>query len=467
MISPARSSLCPTEETLAQFLEGNLGGEQLANIEGHLDACATCVRVAAVAAGSRPRTSPPPSAPFPPAGTRIGRYILRRLVGEGAMGRVYVAHDPMLDREVALKVLNADADDPGLEARLVREAKALGRLAPHPEVITVFDAGRDGGAMYIAMEFVEGGTLRQWSASGPRSWRAVVALFLRAGSGLAHAHAAGLVHRDFKPDNVLVGSDGRIRVTDFGLARPGHGATTPAEPMAGGDAAPSTFDATLTRTGALVGTPAYMAPEQFAGRLADARSDIFSFCVTFYEALYGERPFSARTLRELAEATASGRISSPPAGRSVPPRLRRALLVGLRARPESRYASMSELLAAISLVARAPRAPYVVLVSLLVLGPAVMATPFLSRRLGGVAPSPQTDVSEIHAEVEVPVRPGSFQPPVTELPQRRVTAAPDARPSPRPAARDLRHLAAPVRAPSARPEVAFVALGANKAPIIR
>jgi serine/threonine protein kinase len=315
------------------------------------------------------------------------------------MARVYAAHDPTLDREVALKVLHtAAASNPGLQGRLVREAKVLGRLRPHPEVITVFDAAMEGGQIYIAMELVEGGTLRHWCAEKTRSWREIVAVFLRAGSGLAHAHTAGLVHRDFKPDNVLVGTDGRIRVTDFGLARPSY---------EGEDAVPNTLSGmavlggTLTQTGTLLGTPAYMAPEQLAGRPADVRSDVYSFCVSFYEALYGERPFNGRTLRDLAAVTAEGRVRRPPPGRVVPSRVRRALLVGLRPEPDARYASMSELLAAMRAAARTPRAHYVVTGLILAATVLAASTPFaLGRIRGSYAHGDQPSVPATEAAPE-------------------------------------------------------------------
>jgi serine/threonine protein kinase len=255
----------------------------------------------------------------------------------------------------------------------------------------------EGGHLYIAMELVEGGTLRHWCAEKTRSWREIVAVFLRAGSGLAHAHAAGLVHRDFKPDNVLVGTDGRIRVTDFGLARPSY---------EGEDVVPNTLSGmavlggTLTQTGTLLGTPAYMSPEQLAGRPADVRSDIYSFCVSFYEALYGERPFSGRTLRDLAAVTAEGRVGRPPPGRVVPSRIRRALLVGLRPEPDARYASMNELLAAMRAALRTPRAHYVVAGLVLVATALAASTPFAFDRIRGSAT--HTDQPPVRATEAAP-----------------------------------------------------------------
>jgi hypothetical protein len=268
------------------------------------------------------------------------------------MGTVYAAHDPALDRRVALKLIRAAATGPELEARLLREAKAMARLS-HPEVISVFDAGRDGDRLFIAMELIDGGTLRQWLVARPRTWREIIAVFVRAGRGLAQAHASGLVHRDFKPDNVLISHDGKVRVTDFGLARdleeaplPGAGEEPDRPAFAG--------DPYLTQTGALLGTPAYMAPEQLAGAKADARSDLFAYCVALYEALYGERPFDGKTLIEQRDAKREGKVRPPRADRKIPARVGRVVLAGLRARPEERYGSMDALLDALERAARPP-----------------------------------------------------------------------------------------------------------------
>jgi serine/threonine protein kinase len=206
-------------------------------------------------------------------------------IGAGGMGVVYAAYDPELDRRVALKLLRPDRFGSDADRlRLLREAQALARLAD-PHVVSVYDTGTFGDRVFVAVELVEGETLRQWLGglrAAPRSWREVLARFLPAGRGLAAAHAAGLVHRDFKPENVLLGRDGRVRVADFGLAE--------AAPEPGGKLA-----ALPAEWGLVLGTPAYMAPEQLRGIAVDARSDQFSFCVALFEALYG-RP-SARCRR--------------------------------------------------------------------------------------------------------------------------------------------------------------------------
>src|SRR5579859_4290786 len=343
---PARA--CLSADDVAEWLAGRLGPDRIAGVEEHLDACAVCRTlvgtVAASTAGSEPGPSSPPGEDDERPLERdahVGRYVVVDVLGAGAMGRVYLAYDPELDRKVALKLLHARVADPRLEARLRREAKAMAR-ASHAEVITVYDAGRHGSQLFIAMELVEGGTLRQWVTASHRAWREVLAVYLRAGRGLAQAHAAGLVHRDFKPDNVLIGRDGRVRVTDFGLARAVHASEdeAPPAPAAGTEA----VEASLTRTGALLGTPAYMAPEQLRGKPADARSDAYAFCVSLYEGLYGHRPFEGATLGEQLAAKEKERVRAAPAGARVPPRLRRVLLAGLRARPADRPASMAELL---------------------------------------------------------------------------------------------------------------------------
>jgi tetratricopeptide (TPR) repeat protein len=208
--------------------------------------------------------------------------------------------------------------------------------------------------VFLAMEFVEGGTLTQWLQAG-RPRREVLKAFVAAGEGLAAAHRAGLVHRDFKPDNVLVGEDGRVRVTDFGLARQASEPSTAAEPDAAGESPTGLLANTLTGTGALVGTPAYMAPEQHAGQAAEARSDQFSFCVALWEALYGERPFAGQSPAELGEAKREGRVRPLRREARVPERLRRLLLRGLAPRPEERFPSMEALLEGLRRETASPR----------------------------------------------------------------------------------------------------------------
>ena len=351
---------CLDESSVLRFVEGAMAPDEAAGAEVHLDGCSDCRRVLADWARASPRTNvtvTDPASAEPPAeapallerGATVGRYLILGLLGSGAMGVVYMAFDPGLDRKVALKLVRARLPlEAGLQARLQREAKAMARLA-HPEVVAIHDVGAVDGQIFIAMEHVDGGTARTWLAAAPRSWREVLSLFVRAGRGLAAAHAAGLVHRDFKLDNLLVSADGRVRVSDFGLARLDELETLPLEAQPGATpAALAAWPASLTRTGALLGSPAYMAPELMSGQAAGVASDIFSFCVSLYEALHGERPFAGASLADLRAAIARGELRKVPAGKRVPAWLRRALAKGLRARPEERWPSMEALLATLS-----------------------------------------------------------------------------------------------------------------------
>ncbi len=293
----------------------------------------------------------------------IGRYVVLRRLGAGGMGIVYLGYDRELDRNVAIKLLRSrHAEGQTQEraaARLLREARALARIE-HPNVIAVHEVGTEGDAVFIAMERVQGETLRQWQQEGSHGWREIVELYVQAGRGLAAAHAAGLIHRDFKPSNVLVGDDGdglglRARVVDFGLARASRSEATPPEDGGEGDdgrgdappevepARPSA-SASLTVTGALLGTPAYMAPEQIEGHVADARSDQFSFALALYEALCAERAFAGDSIEALHRAVVAGQRRPTPRGRHLPGWLRRVLDRALSVEPERRFASMLALL---------------------------------------------------------------------------------------------------------------------------
>ncbi|HEY2509326.1 MAG TPA: serine/threonine-protein kinase [Polyangiaceae bacterium] len=280
-------------------------------------------------------------------GAALGRYVVLETLGEGGMGIVYAAYDPELDRKVALKLLRGERLGVSAEARarMVREGQAMARLS-HPNVLPVHDVGTYEGRIFVAMEWVDGETLRAWVEPG-RRWREIVAMYVQAGRGLAAAHDAGLVHRDFKPDNVLVGKDGRARVLDFGLARAREGAASASVPERGVRPQGSAFDTPLTRAGTVVGTPRYMAPEQLAGELTDAASDQFGFCASLYEALYGEPPFEGETLSNLFDSVESGRIRAAPAGRDVPSWLRAVVKRGLSAESRDRHPSMHALIAAL------------------------------------------------------------------------------------------------------------------------
>ncbi|PRP96755.1 Serine/threonine-protein kinase PrkC [Enhygromyxa salina] len=310
---------------------------------------------------------------------RIGRYLVLEELGAGAMGVVYAAYDPDLDRKLALKLLHDDEHSKDRTIRLLREAQALARVS-HPNVIQVYDVGTFDERVYIAMEFVDGISLADWLAAETRPIKTIVATFAKAGHGLAAAHAKGLVHRDFKPDNVLVARDGRVVVLDFGIAhavgkieriedsaddivrgriaehsaaytlssRASSGAResiSDGAVMATADSGISrALDTELTRVGALIGTPAYMAPEQLEGGRTDERSDQFSFCVALWEAIHGRRPFAGESPVALWQAMRNGEVQASAKTR-IPGGVARALNRGLAIEPEQRFADMRALLA--------------------------------------------------------------------------------------------------------------------------
>ncbi len=281
----------------------------------------------------------------------VGRYRIVRRLGEGGMGMVYAAFDPELGREVAVKVVHPhrDADERARE-RLLREARAMARLS-QPNVVDVYDAGRCGDGVFIAMELVAGQSLARWLAGKP-PWTDVVDVFAAAGLGLAAAHEAGIIHRDFKPANVMVGDDKTVRVLDFGLARAeGPVATVPFS------LPPALDRKSLTCTGSVVGTPAYMAPEQIAGGTLDARTDQFSFCVALYEALWGTRPWNGDTWPQLATQILNADVPTPPRSR-VPEQLASIVRRGLARRPEDRHPDMQSLVNALRSVPRRRRMPW-------------------------------------------------------------------------------------------------------------
>lgn len=333
------STLTPDLDTLADHFDAARGGA------GDLEADR-------VLAGLSERLFGIKSEPL-----EIGRYVVLRRLGAGGMGVVYLGYDGELDRNVAIKLLRARHASGGSKdraaARLLREARALARIE-HPNVIAIHEVGTSDGAVFIAMERVQGVTLSQWQEEGPHSWREIVELYVQAGRGLAAAHAAGLIHRDFKPSNVLVGDDGdglglRARVVDFGLARASGGDEVDPDPDqasdSDGDEDPrASASSSLTETGALLGTPAYMAPEQIQGHVADARSDQFSFALALYEALCGERAFAGDSIEALHTAVVAGERRPTPRGRPLPGWLRRVLDRALSIAPERRFASMLILL---------------------------------------------------------------------------------------------------------------------------
>lgn len=279
---------------------------------------------------------------------RLGRFEIERPLGAGAMGTVYAARDPLLQRRVAVKLLHAELVSADALARVYREAQGLARLS-HPHVVQVFAIGHHvspGGVadVFVAMEYIEGLTLDRWCADATPSPSEIVDVYLQAGRGLAAIHGAGLIHRDFKPTNVMRDAAGRVRVLDLGLVR-AQVAVRPAELEPRTISRPIALDSSQTDSQALLGTPAYMAPEQFLGEPATRASDQFAYCVSLWEALHGERPYRARTPYELIEAVTEGRLEASPAAAHVPPRVIDGLRRGLSCNPGDRHPSMAALLA--------------------------------------------------------------------------------------------------------------------------
>jgi tetratricopeptide (TPR) repeat protein/predicted Ser/Thr protein kinase len=302
-------------------------------------------------ASDHSQSDPPKPAGELKRGDSIGRYIVLEELGRGGMGIVFRAYDPELDRKVALKVLRGVSPyGPGADARstLVREAQALAKLS-HPNVISIHDVGTHDEEVFMAMELVRGTSLDRWIDQETRSWREVRDVFLSAGRGLAAAHEVGLIHRDFKPANVLVGDDGRVRVVDFGLARQQPELLEEAHRQAGPTAAYKALPLNTpeTQDGVVIGTPSYMALEQHHGHPADEKSDQYAFCLSLYEGLYGRRPFVGQDVRELVEAK-RGRLPDPPASSKVPGWVFKVIARGLDKRPENRFSSMNALLDALA-----------------------------------------------------------------------------------------------------------------------
>jgi serine/threonine protein kinase len=265
-------------------------------------------------------------------GRHIGVYEVEGQLGAGGMGEVYRARDTKLNRPVAIKFLSDVVADAAARGRFQREAQTASSLN-HPHILTVHDVGELDGRQYLVTEFVDGGTLREWARADERTWSQIVELLVGVADGLAAAHAAGIVHRDIKPENILVAKNGYAKLADFGLAKLFEGTDA--------DAPTRTMTAARTRPGAIIGTVAYMSPEQASGKPVDARSDIFSFGVVLYELLAGRQPFAGPTSLEVLQ-----RIQhQPPAPltETVPAALRAVVEKALEKDPAARYQSMREL----------------------------------------------------------------------------------------------------------------------------
>ncbi len=371
----ATTQQCLDDNVASEFVSGSMAATAVTRVESHLAGCRDCRALVAALAGDEADSnaathkhekvsedSQVGKRPVLSIGDRVGRYLVLATLGSGGMGVVFTAYDPQLDRKIALKLLrgNLGANTKEARTRLKREAQAIAQLN-HPNVVGVYDVGTtDDGDVYIAMEFVEGDTLTTWLKNWPRTWREILDVYNQAGRGLMAAHGVGLLHRDFKPDNVLVGGDGRVRVTDFGLARSlmlddssrgGLTSVSPEPPRQKQSTDPqgikrpahaSPLQVDLTATGTVLGTPRYMPPEQLTGPTIDARADQFSFCVALYEALYGHHPLKGSTSVSMLEQ--GEKASPPPEKTSVPSAIGRTVMRGLEKDRQKRFPTMSALM---------------------------------------------------------------------------------------------------------------------------
>jgi eukaryotic-like serine/threonine-protein kinase len=434
---------CLTADEVDAMLAGTLAASAVARAEEHIDGCADCrvlvgqlARDSAYAIAHEQTAAPskpskqeiesgetlagdsaeaatqregPVVRPSVRLADKIDRYVIDKKLGAGGMGIVYLAEDPELKRKVVLKLLRPELDTGGTDrARLLREAQAMAKVS-HANVVPIYDVGIHNDQVFLAMEFIDGVDLATW-LKGDRPQRAILDTFVAAGRGLAAAHKAGLVHRDFKPHNVLIGDDGAVKVTDFGLARV---ELAPVEEKSDDKKRPrvvardvadlssaTLLESPLTVTGALVGTPAYMAPEQIRGEVVDARTDQFSFCIALYEALYKQRPFTGKTANELFESTLEGKLPQAfGTTRGVPRHVREAIRRGLRVDPAERHPSMDALLGEIAPRSRRPLA--IAAVAGLATVAAAGVTMFALR--GNDAPAPCTGPDEL-ATVWSPAR---------------------------------------------------------------
>ena len=407
---------CLDDNVASEFVSGTMAASAITKVEHHLASCRDCRALVAALAGaddidSNARThrhekeelteSQAGKLPVLAIGDRVGRYLVLSTLGAGGMGQVFAAYDPQLDRKIALKVLRANlgANAKEARARLKREAQAIAQLN-HPNVVGVYDVGTTGDTddVYIAMEFVEGDTLTTWLKRWPRTWREILEVYHQAARGLMAAHSVGLLHRDFKPDNVLVGGDGRVRVTDFGLARSlfgiddsGRGATEAVQPRPDG----SPLHVDLTATGTVLGTPRYMPPEQLMGPNIDARSDQFSFCVALYEALYSKHPLEGSTSVSMLEH--GKEALPPPEGTRVPSSVAKAVMRGLAKERTQRWPTMAALVSELTPPVKHARGrtAAVAMVGVIVLGVAAAAVMASHRPQMITADGPDSDTIRV------------------------------------------------------------------------
>lgn len=425
---------CPSEDILARYGEQGLSAQERRTIEAHLDRCPSCDVAAAMFRASHVSSLQYGStltasldvfmrrselARAWSNGATLGRYRILRRVGMGAMGVVFAAHDEELDRDVALKVLFDASDKPEVaRTRLVREARSMAKLT-HPHVVTAYDVGVADGHVFLAMELVSGTTLREWLARKP-THAEIVLLFKRVADAIDVGHRAGIVHRDIKPQNILVTVEGLPKVTDFGLA-----------------------DASFGAERLVVGTPAYMAAEALEGN-AEPASDQFALAVCLHEALSGERPFPATTLDELREL-----VKKPPRiHSSIKGAMRAALVKSLDPDPRARFSSIREFSDAVpSLAARRFRervAVWSVVPAALLVAGIVLATKGTSNRATESPPAARGENTPV-----TDVRP-AVVPTLQEVPIPPTVAAAPLEPSPTPPR--LRTVPLRNKAPAQAPE---------------
>ncbi len=394
---PVIEATCIDENELQAYATGALPEALRQRVEAHLRSCDVCTMLVASAADAlatipcsvEPEVEEGVQGSALAPGEQFGRFRIEGVVGRGGWGTVYRAEDTELGRPVAIKVMSprrvAPGDTRALAARLRTEARAMARLA-HPNVVTLHDVGSFDEQAFVVMELVSGSNLRAWLNRQERDWREILRVFSDAGRGLVAAHEVGIVHRDFKPENVLIGDDGRARVTDFGLARS-------FDPLARGPA--PGFIASSAQHSTLAGTPAYMAPEQILGKPVDARTDQFSFCVSLYLALFARHPFLGRSHKgveaaELLRATLAGSVHEPAHG-PVSRVVLDAILRGLSSDPEQRWRSLAELISVLDQTASSPvssKRPWGALALATIGGLVVFASFAAFRSASGQEPTP-------------------------------------------------------------------------------
>lgn len=332
----APRSTCPNDDIVTALVNGSLFGSELGAVGHHLDECSSCrALVANLVSSDEARPMPVALRPLNP-GDRLGRYTVLDVVGEGGMGVVYRARDPELAREVALKVVRTEQlvhwGIGDARHRITQEARTMARLC-HPNVVRIYDSGTFDERIFFTMELVRGSPLSTWLKERPRALGDIIEVFVAAGNGLVAAHASGVVHRDFKPANVLIAFDGRVLVTDFGLAIVNGILPDASTRRSGARPRGDDDESTATESGTFAGTPAYMAPESLLGGRATPASDQYSFCVALYEAVFGERPVHP---------------AHPPAATQIPQAICTAIVKGLSLDPAARHSTMADLLRLLS-----------------------------------------------------------------------------------------------------------------------